>query len=1005
MKLLNPSYLIYTYCFLFCLLNPSYSQNSYPTQSGISVLNMAGDQLYFVTTSGVPSDAEPMPNGGYCVATVDGNLTVYNDTSTVVFQRKVLRASDVDVIDENTFLLTSRDQKQIVVFQRQTGNTVTLPSEFEGPVDTDTLSNGNLLICDAQGQRVVEMNPDGDTVWEFSNGLRQPMDALRLSNGNTLISDFDNHRVIEVRTDGEIVLSHHGFNHPQKISPLNEYEYLIADSDNQRIIKLNLNGEKHIIKDQLNYVISAVYYPNQNVYLCAVQNRFPPPAVNNNDISITTQVVPTFWIKIIPVFLFLFVLVLGIGLWWNRTNAEWACIAFVLYYVILLGLGYWSVVEAASRSPYQPGMMFYAVVIAFAVSVFRDSQKTFLPIHLWQSSSKDFHVPFSMISVILLIVVPLFAMMTQYYHWVGFANGTKLPWYFTMLLWGTSIYILLRKGSVITKNHEQSPAIFTTGSVNEEEGDDVSFTTSPLILDSPEWQKLIQPSLIVVLLISACLYTIGATLTPFDVHGDEAEVALHGIEVRDSGNWNIFNPGWYLIPNLFFLIPAWGMWLFGDNLFGARMAGALVGLATVPMFYLLARRLLVPFPALIATFLFSVSSFFVHFSRLGVGYNQATLFTVTVLYFLLHGIQQHNTRSVSLAGLMAGLGLLSYQATKIVVPLTAVSIVVLVILQVIHSKNSYTAIENGLKYALLFGIGVWVSLAPLFGNFLKDPGAFSSRTKSVSVFHEDGRRLMRYNFPNTMTINDIVREQFWRTTIAPVSYPDLSPYLNNQKHGGMMDPLPAVIFSAGILILVGSLWNPSALILLLWYLCLLYPTVITNSAPAYQRLVCLLPILYLIAAPALSAMLSQASIRLRYISSIKTVLLISVSFLILTLGMHRYFHQIMSVPQKLDDHTRVAYHLRETGPTVFTYMFGRSRFSIEYGTIRLIAPDIRGMDVSDPEQFFQTPVSKEGPLQFLFVGSDLKYAAIVKEIYPGGKLETHLNRLGQSPFITYQVNL
>jgi hypothetical protein len=546
--------------------------------------------------------------------------------------------------------------------------------------------------------------------------------------------------------------------------------------------------------------------------------------------------------------------------------------------------------------------------------------------------------------------------------------------------------------------------MFTTGSVNEENEEEYAPQKSSAILDTPEWRQFIQPSLIAIVVISACLYIIGATSIPTDVHGDEAEVAMHGIKIRESGNFNIFNPGWYLIPNLFFLIPAWVMWLFGDNLFGVRMSGALVGLATIPMFYLLSRRLLLPFPALIAAFLFSISTLFMHFSRLGVGYNQATFFTVTVLYFLLHGIQMQNARSISLAGLLAGLGLLSYQATKVLVPLGVVSIPVIMLIFAIHSRFQYPSLRNGVRYVFLFGIGVWISFAPLFGSFLKEPGEFSSRTKSVSVFYEDGRRLMRYNFVNTMTIKDIVVEQFWRTTYAPITYQDLSPYLNNREYGGMMDPLPALLFSVGLIILVVSVYHPTALILMLWYICLLYITVITNSAPAYQRLVCVLPILYIIAAPVLAAILSQATVRLRTIPQIKSFLLLGASLLILVLGMHRYFHQIMSVPQQLDDHTRVANYLHDTGPTVFTYMFGRDRFSIQYGTILFLAPDTKGMDVADPEKFLKTPVSKEGAIQFLFIGRDLKYAGVVKTLYPGGKLETHYNRLGQSPFITYQIN-
>lgn len=983
-----------------------FAQNPYPASPGIAAIDASGKMTQYYPTSWMPLDVEPMPNGGFCVTTMDGNLSIYNDAGTMQFQHRIHPAHDVDVIDENTFLLTSRSSKEIAIFQRGTLHTSVISLAFEGPSDTDSLPNGNWLVCDAQGQRVVEITTSGETVWEFSEGLRQPLDALRLSNGNTLISDFDNHRIIEVQPDGNINNDFRGFNHPQKIYPLNEYEFLVADSDNQRIVKLNLNGEKQVIQNQLNYVITAVFYPTQSVYLCSVQNRFSSPNTEAAAVvsqSYTSSTVSKFFNRYTLTFL---AGLFGIVLWFNRSTAEWACIMFAAFYLILFGVGYLCITEAASKHPYQPAWLFYVVMILLAISTAGDIRKTLLPVSIWISAAKQFVFPLSWVSIGLLIVIPSAAMMTQYYHWVGMADGSKFPWYLPMLLWVSSVYAFFRSSIFFKKDEPQSPALFTTGSVSQEDDDSSEFATqqSNTILDSPEWQRFIHPALAVILLVSACLYAIDAVSIPTDVHGDEAEVALHGIEVRDSGNWNIFNPNWYLIPNLFFLIPSWVMWLFGDHLFGMRMAGAITGIVTVLMFYLFVRRLLLPFPTLIAVYLFAVSSLFVHFSRMGTGYNQAVFFTAAVFYFLLHGIQKQNARSIQLSGFTAGMGLLSYQAAQVLVPLSIVSIVAFLIWALCYTRARYPVLSNGLKITFLFGLGVWITFAPLFGSYLKDPSAMFSRTKAVSLLHEDGRRLMRYNFAATMTLEDIVKEQFRRTSFAPITYPDLSPYLKNNQFGGMLDPVPALLFSAGLIALVFLVWHPAVLLILLWYAVLLYPTAITNSAPAYQRLVCVLPILFIIAAPVLSAVISQAANRLCSFPHIKAILMIGMFLLILVLGMNRYFHQIMAVPQQLDDHTRVARYLRGTGPAVYTYLFGRDRFSIEYGTIRFLSPDSKGMDVENPESFIESTISKTGPVQFLFAGKDVSYAEKIKAKYPGGKMEYHYNMLGQTPFITYQIN-
>ena len=82
------------------------------------------------------------------------------------------------------------------------------------------LANNNYLICLEGDGLVREVDPSGETVWEYAVPLfgRQPADghgpeafgnqcfaALRLENGNTLISTGNGHSVIEVTPSKEIV--------------------------------------------------------------------------------------------------------------------------------------------------------------------------------------------------------------------------------------------------------------------------------------------------------------------------------------------------------------------------------------------------------------------------------------------------------------------------------------------------------------------------------------------------------------------------------------------------------------------------------------------------------------------------------------------------------------------------------------------------------------------------------------------------------------------------------
>ena len=75
---------------------------------------------------------------------------------------------------------------------------------LDWPRDADRLSNGNTLIADSRHDRIIEVTPTGQMVWEYDD-LELPYDADRLSNGNTLISGSPSGGVVEVDFAGATV--------------------------------------------------------------------------------------------------------------------------------------------------------------------------------------------------------------------------------------------------------------------------------------------------------------------------------------------------------------------------------------------------------------------------------------------------------------------------------------------------------------------------------------------------------------------------------------------------------------------------------------------------------------------------------------------------------------------------------------------------------------------------------------------------------------------------------
>ena len=88
----------------------------------------------------------------------------------------------------------------------------TRTKQIQGPTvpvifgSIDILPNGNVLIPDFQGRRVVEYDTNGNQISQIAT--EWPSSASRLPNGNTLVSSQNTRRVVEYNRDGQEVWAH-----------------------------------------------------------------------------------------------------------------------------------------------------------------------------------------------------------------------------------------------------------------------------------------------------------------------------------------------------------------------------------------------------------------------------------------------------------------------------------------------------------------------------------------------------------------------------------------------------------------------------------------------------------------------------------------------------------------------------------------------------------------------------------------------------------------------------
>jgi len=133
-------------------------QNGYPVASGVAILDNQANILGYYPVPGTPSDIDVLPSGDqFVVSTTNGTLHLYDGNGNELLQLNFRDLWDVDVLSADEFLLTSRYGNSVFLFNIKNGQQSTLPYQFQGPTDSDLLTNGNILVCDTKANRVIEV--------------------------------------------------------------------------------------------------------------------------------------------------------------------------------------------------------------------------------------------------------------------------------------------------------------------------------------------------------------------------------------------------------------------------------------------------------------------------------------------------------------------------------------------------------------------------------------------------------------------------------------------------------------------------------------------------------------------------------------------------------------------------------------------------------------------------------------------------------------------------------
>lgn len=217
------------------------------------------------------------------------------------------------------------------------------------------------------------------------------------------------------------------------------------------------------------------------------------------------------------------------------------------------------------------------------------------------------------------------------------------------------------------------------------------------------------------------------------LNADEATIGYNAYSLLQTGedehgnSWPIhfqsFND---YKPGLYFYLVLPFVKILGLNEWAVRIPGALLGVATIYLMYLLVMELFDKnkLQATIAAFMLAISPWHIHFSRGGWEVNVSTFFIVAGVYLFIKG--RKNLSVLMLSVLSFALALYTYHAARVVVPLVALGLLT------VYRED----LKIGWKNFVLAGLVGVVCMLPLVKDFTKPE--VSSRAAGVGLFADPG---------------------------------------------------------------------------------------------------------------------------------------------------------------------------------------------------------------------------------------------------------------------------
>lgn len=494
---------------------------------------------------------------------------------------------------------------------------------------------------------------------------------------------------------------------------------------------------------------------------------------------------------------------------------------------------------------------------------------------------------------------------------------------------------------------------------------------------------------------------------PYTLAGDEAWFGLTARQVLHGQLRNPFVTAYISMPTLFYWPVSWSLWLFGDNMLGLRLPAAVIGAATVPLLYVLARSLWGRRTALLAALFLAAYDYHIHYSRIGMNNVWDAFFAVLTVWLVERGLASEKSKRRAwflIGGLALGLSSYFYTGARLL-PLLVVAYLAFAWLVKRLKRAPGEPLSRLGSDAALLGVAFLVVFGPLLGFALAHPNDWNARINEVGIV-QSGWLAREPGLTGKSTLQ-ILAEQFLRAAGAFHVFPDRTVWYGGDR--------PLLGFAAGILALLGMAWalahwrERRHFLVLIWFWAVIVAGgMLTESPPSSQRLVMAIPAVALLVALGLEHTLRLVQ-RILNAERLWTDVALGLLILALAAGSIQYYF-VQYTPSRRygsdngETATMIGHYLRGLDPGTRAYFFGAPRIYWAFGTMEFLAPDVPGKDVLEPLQAPPGFVDSAQGAVWVFLPERAGELAWAQQAFPDGHLRQYYDAGGRLRFMAYELS-